>query len=564
MKRKIGLEFIALIFVSLLIFTVGATLLVKSNNNKITELNLEKYLEIIKIETEDLEANQIIDKYQNLDNYLRITFIDSSGNVVADTLADTLDNHLDRPEIINFGKVYLRYSNTLKIDMMYLADRLDDGSFVRVAIPSTTIAGFLNDFIALSVVIGVVIVILSIFISSYMINQSLLPLNQVKSILKDIKNDKYQKIESLSKYDEINEIVKEINEINKVISDNFSELKYEKQKLDFLLNYMNQGVCVLNQDKKIVLLNSYLKNIYNFNIDYNMNKDYRYLFRDEDVQKVIKEIYTDKINKTLITKINESYYSISIIYSERDWDFKSSVILIYSDVTSIKNIEILKRDFFINASHELKTPLTSIIGSAELITQGLVVDLSSITDLVKRIGLEATRMNNLVMDMLLLSEYETRNENQNKTLVQLKRVVNEVVDNLKVLSEEKSITIETKSIDTNIHINYEDIYQIFKNLIENSIKYGKSKGNIWINIEELSNQIKISVKDDGIGIPKSDLNRVFERFYRVDKARSKMTGGTGLGLSIVKHIVLNNDGNIDLISEEDNGTEVIIYLPKVN
>ncbi|MDT8336542.1 MAG: ATP-binding protein [Candidatus Izemoplasmatales bacterium] len=562
MKRKISFEFIILIFSALVAFTIGATFFARSSINNVTELNLEKYLEIIKIDYEDLTSNEIIDKYSGLDNYLRITFIDAQGEVTADSSADDLDNHLDRPEIANIGESYIRHSDTLNIDMMYLASVLEDGSYLRVAIPITSILGFLNDFIALSIVIGIIIIFLSIMSSSYLIRQSLKPLSDTKIILENINKGEYQEILPIIKYDEINGLIQEINQINKTISDNIASLKSEKQKSDFLLNHMNQGICVLDEEARIVLLNNYLKNLYNFNINYNINKDYRYLFRDEDIQKAIKKAYDDKENSTLIAHIEEKYYSISIIYSDKDWSFNSSVILIYSDITSAKNIEILKRDFFVNASHELKSPLTTIIGSVDLISQGMAKDKETVNDLIERIASEAKRMNNLVMDMLTLSEYETKNQNSQKQVINMQSLIQELVENLSVLASNNKISISSKVEDFNIFVNYEEIYQLLKNLVENAIKYGKVDGNVWINVEQDELYLIIKIKDDGIGIPKTDLNRVFERFYRVDKARSRSAGGTGLGLSIVKHIVLNYDGHVDISSEEDDGTEVSVYLPK--
>ena len=562
MKRKISLQFFLLILISLVIFTIGASLIVKDTINKITELNLEKYLTIVNTDTDSLTENEIIEKYSELDSYLRITFIDSDGVVLADSSSDNLDNHLNRPEIQNIGKTYIRHSDTLKIDMMYLAEELPDGSYLRVAIPITSVLGFVNDFIALAFFIGAIIITLSILSSSYLIKQSLKPLEDIRHILNNVNSGEYQEVLPIVKYDEINRLLSEINEINKTISSTILSLKTEKQKLDFLLNHMNQGICVLDENAKIVLINSYLKKLYNFNIDYNINKDFRYLIRDDDLQKIVQEIYELKNARNYITKIGEKYYSISLIYSKQDWSYESSVILIYSDITQIRNTEILKRDFFVNASHELKSPLTTIIGSTDLIAQGIVKDEETKTDLINRIESEAKRMNNLVMDMLVLSEYETQKQETQKQLINPKKVIDEVVNNLDVLVKEKGIEIHIESEEANIFIGFEEIYQIFKNLLENAIKYGKNQGNVWVKTYTENSDFIISVKDDGIGIPKNDINRVFERFYRVDKARSKSTGGTGLGLSIVKHIILNYNGHIELSSEEDMGTEVLIFIPK--
>jgi two-component system, OmpR family, phosphate regulon sensor histidine kinase PhoR len=563
MKRKISFEFVILIFCSLVVFIIGATFFAKNSISNLTKLNLEKYLEIIEIDYEaGLSETEIIEKYQGLNDYLRITFIDPSGVVLADSLATELENHLDRPEIQDIGNAYSRRSATLNVEMMYLATQLSTDHYLRIAIPLGSILQFLNDFIGLSIVIGVVIVVLSILSSSYLIKQSLKPLIEIKTILQDVNQGEYSEIMPVEKYDEINGLINEINDINKSISYNITSLKSEKQKSDFLLDHMNQGICVLDEEGRIILLNQYLKNLYRFNIDININKDYRYLFRDDDVQAAINKAYLSKTNSNMVVKIKDDFYSVSISYLEKDWNNNSSVILIYSDITAIRNIEVLKRDFFVNASHELKSPLTSIIGSADLIAQGMAKDEAMVKDLIDRIASEAKRMNNLVMDMLVLSEYENKNQASNKSKQSIKRVTEEAIKNLEVQAKDSNILIHSEVIDEELYISYEEVYQLLKNIIENAIKYGKNSGNVWVNITTIDNNLLIEIKDDGIGIPKTDQSRIFERFYRVDKARSKSTGGTGLGLSIVKHIVLNYNGSIELESEEGLGTKVSIYLPK--
>ena len=561
MKRKISFQFILIILISLIFFIVGASFIARNSLNNATKLNLEKYLFIILQDYQEQNETQIIDKYEDIKDFLRITFIDSAGNVIADSLADNLDNHLDRPEIANPGEIYIRYSDTLKIDMMYLAASVDNG-YVRVAISISSLLGFLNDFTALSIAIGVIIVTLSIVTSTYLIKQSLKPLQDVKEILSNINQGNFKEIMPVLKYDEINSLIKEINELNRSMSANILSLKSEKLKSDFLLNHMNQGICVLDENAKIVLLNNYLKRLYNFNIDYNINKDFRYLFRGEEIQAAIREVYNNKKDQMLTIQINGGYYSVSIIYSEKDYSEIPTVILIYSDITQSKKIETLKKDFFVNASHELKSPLTTIIGSAELIANDIASDEATRKDLVNRILSEAKRMNNLVLDMLSLSEQENRDSKKEKKIVNLPKTVEEVIDNLKVIAQEKKLEIITDILDVNIYINYEEIYQLIKNVLENAIKYNNNEGKVWINIQTDDQDLIIKVTDNGIGIPKKDLGRVFERFYRVDKARSNAISGTGLGLSIVKHIVMNYHGRIELDSEDDEGTEVRIYIPK--
>ena len=272
MKRRISFQFSAVTILILVIFIIGATLIARRSLNDSTELNLRHYLDIVEIEVEESRSyDDIIDKYKDLSSDIRITFIDEDGIVLADSSADDLDNHLDRPEIKNPGSVYIRESDTLNMQMMYLSKTLNNGDYLRVSIPTESTLQFLNDFIGFSIVLGLIIMIVTIFISVFLINQSLKPLEDVKNNLTSVNEGQYKDIMPVKKYDEVNAFIREINAINKTISSNISSLKTEKSKTDFLINQMKQGICVLDQNKHIIFINNYLKDIYRFNIDININ-----------------------------------------------------------------------------------------------------------------------------------------------------------------------------------------------------------------------------------------------------------------------------------------------------
>jgi two-component system phosphate regulon sensor histidine kinase PhoR len=562
MKRRISFQFVAVTILILVIFIVGATLIARRSLNDSTELNLRHYVDIVETDVEESRSyDDIIDKYKDLSSDIRITFIDEDGIVLADSSADDLDNHLDRPEIKNPGAVYIRESDTLNMQMMYLSKTLNNGDYLRVSIPTESTLQFLNDFIGFSIVLGLIIMIVTIFISVFLINQSLKPLEDVKNNLISVNEGHYQDIMPVKKYDEVNAFIREINAINKTISSNISSLKTEKSKTDFLINQMKQGICVLDQNKHIIFINNYLKDIYRFNIDININKDYRFLFREDNLQNTIEELFQTEQNKSIIVEKNQRYYNVSLNYSKDNWRHLPSAIIIYTDITAIRQLEILKKDFFVNASHELKTPLTSIMGSADIIKEDMAKDKEMVIDLARRIHQEATRMNDLVMDMLKLTEIESQDQIKNHTVFIVDHLVDDVINNLSVLIKEKNIQVE-KTI--NVHtfeFNPEDFYQLLKNIIENAIKYNRENGHVWVDISSKNKKLYIKIKDDGIGIPQDDQTRVFERFYRVDKARSRASSGTGLGLSIVKHILINAGGEIELESSENQGTLFTITLP---
>lgn len=562
MKRKITLEFILVVLIAIIIFIIGGYLITKSNMNSITELNLNQYLDIMVIEYEENPSPEnIVEKYESIEDYIRITFIESDGLVVADSLAENLENHNNRPEIINLGTTYIRQSDTLNIEMMYLATQLSDGNYLRIAIPTSSILTFLNDFVGLSIIVGALISVISIVLSTALVKEAMKPLKEVKNILRRVNDGVYEEIPTTERQAEINDLLREINDISRLIATDITSLKSETQKTDFLLNHMNQGICVLDNEGLIVLVNQFLRRLYKFNIDINLNKNFRFLFRDNKVQNSIKNAYDNETNTNLVIKIKEEHYSVAINYLEKNWLNKPSVILLFTDITALKNIEILKKDFFDNASHELKSPLTSIIGSSDLIMEGMATDKKTIEDLASRISEEANRMNNLVMDMLTLSKYENQTKLNYRHMIELSIVTNDVINSLSNAASKKQIEIVFDSKDVVYKANYDEMFQVIKNLLENSIKYGIKKGKTGIIIDKNDRYLTIEVNDDGIGIPKEDQSRVFERFFRVDKARSKQTGGTGLGLSIVKHIVINYGGQIELKSAETKGTTVKLFLP---
>jgi len=562
MKRKITYEFITVVLVALLLIILGGFFIAKNNMNNLTELNLNNYMEMVVIDYQtDQDASRVVSKYEDLSGYLRITFMAPDGEVIVDSLAEDLENHLSRPEFNDLGVAYIRHSATLDVEMMYLATELDDGNFVRVSIPTSSLLPFINDFIGLSILIGMMIVVITALISSALVKNAITPLKDVKSILREVNDGTYKEIPADKKQREINDLISEINEINQLIAKNISSLKSEKDKNDFLLNHMNQGICVLDKDGMILMLNDFLRQLYHFNIDINLNKDYRFLIRDMEIQESINKSLADQINSNLIVKVKEEYYSVSITYLEKNWLNEPSVFLLFTDITAIKNIENLKKDFFDNASHELKSPLTAIIGSSDLILEGMAKDQITILDLTRRISEEAKRMNNLVMDMLTLSKYENQTQIQHRQNIDINRVLHDAINSLHSFAEAKKTTFTVSDHTEMINANYDQMFQLIKNLVENAIKYGKESGEVKAIIKRENQHLIISVQDNGIGIPKSDQARIFERFYRVDKARSKSTGGTGLGLSIVKHIVLNYNGHIELDSAEEKGTKITVFIP---
>ncbi|MDD3957925.1 MAG: ATP-binding protein [Candidatus Izemoplasmatales bacterium] len=563
MKRRIGVQSVLIVLSALLTFLVGSIFIVQNNLNKATEMNLRYFLEIIKIDY--LSGNselEIIEKYAAIESYIRITFVNIEGDVLADSLADQLENHLNRPEFQDLGGVYVRTSQTLGRKMMYLASLSSEAIYIRIAIPSRSIMPFVNDFIGLSIWLAGAISLLAYVFSSLMVRRAMTPFTKLNTIMSDVLLGQYNELLPVTNYPEINEILIGINEINRLISDNITTLSLEKQKTDFLLEYMNQGLCVLDAKGNVILVNRHLRSLFSFDMKIHLFHNHQLLFLNFQIHQVIEKAYSIKGTATLIVEVNQSYYSVVASYTKTGWDQQPGVVLLFTDVTAMKNIEILKRDFFVNASHELKSPLTSIMGSAELMTSGMITMPEQMKDLGLRIFEEAKRMNKLVIDMLSLSKYENITPARTDTPIQLKSVLHEIIASLEPIMAQKGIQFLDEAKAVIYNANQEHMEQLLRNIIENSIQYGIDSGWVKVRIYEDNDVVYIEVQDNGIGIPMNEQGRVFERFYRVDKARSKKSGGTGLGLSIVKHIVLMYQGEINLSSAEGKGTTITITLPK--
>jgi len=559
MKRKLIIQYSLVMTLAVMLFIALAALLARNNLSNLTERHLRNYLEVVSNQYESYQqGNELVTSYQVIEADIRITVIDPLGNVMSDSSGNLSENHLSRPEFQNLDSIYVRHSTTLNKTMMYIARGMDDGGYLRVAIPSANILPFLNDFILFSIIIGFSIILLSSFLISVATDRTLKPLKETVSALNAVVRGEYVEKLPLEQSHELNQIINNINTISKLTANTINELNTEKQKLDFILNRMDQGLCVLNSEKNVVLVNRFIENLFHYSEPTHYQKDYRYLFLDHSIHQAVN--YADDYEEGYISYLSfkDRFYSLSVNKILTSWSNLGIYLLVFNDITSMKQLETLKRDFFVNASHELKSPLTSIIGASELITSNLVSSPEDIKDLSERILLEAKRMSFLVQDMLDLSKYENSIITKNETNVDLVRLINDIKDHLAPVAKQKNIEIITHLEPISYVVDYEHMVQLIRNLMDNAIQYGKENGHVTVKLYQLGSAINLEVIDDGIGIPKAEQSRVFERFYRVDKARSKKTGGTGLGLAIVKHICAIYHATILLESEVNVGTKVLV------
>lgn len=544
MKKRLVFTNALLVLGSLILLFFFSLVVIINDNNKNTTADLNTYLKISQNIFNGSNYQETSAGIREYNKNLRVTIIDLEGNVLYDSNYDNeLESHIDRPELDNLGKVFSRYSNTLKKQMFYIAT-MDNGYYLRLALPSESINDVISKYVIISVTALIVILLISILFSHSILKKNLAPLNRVVNRLGKIVNS-----ENLYGVDNVEVISKQIDLINEAIGNKINELNREKLKIEYIINNMQSGLIVLDDNKNIILINDYACDILNFQKAKIMNKSYLYIIRDPDLQANIEGAFTENKIKNIELSLDGKLYKI------RFNRFNIGLMLTFIDISEAKTIEKMKKEFFANASHELKSPLTSIIGYQQMIKEGIIDDKAGISDAINVTIKEAERMNKIILEMLELSKLEGEVVPKFET-VDLSLIVSDVLTSFKNEIEAKNITVTINTQKLIVKMNSLNAVTLVRNLIENAIKYNKQNGKLAITIYDN----KFIIKDSGIGIAVEEQSRVFERFYRVDKGKSKQLGGTGLGLAIVKHICNLYKFTIDLQSVKNIGTTITIYF----
>lgn len=486
----------------------------------------------------------------------RISIIDPSGTTIADSMRiSTSGDQTNYPEIQSLGRAFTRYSETLNLNLMYIADRAVNGNYVRVAIVMDENIALNTQTIAILIFISVGIIGLSYISYKKISDTFMVPIHDIAVSLKSVKEGKYQWVMPATQYEEINELLREINGVNESIVSNLSSLNEKEELLSILVKNMDQGILLIGSDQSIVFYNELAQKWFNIKehdliLSIRTKQIYEAikLATEEDVSLSFRVPYQDRF---ILVSVN-SVYNKLLLKSKG----KQGVLVILIDDTDRIRLENNKRDFFANASHELRTPLTAIKGSAELILYEMATP-----DEKKKLSLEIIHqveiMDNLLKDMLELSRLENRPK-MDQVSFNLKKVLDGVLEDLNPFILEKQIQVTLKTHNVMFKGIETDFKSLFKNLIENAIKYNKFGGAIEIELKKEDESIYFICKDTGIGIPKEYQQRIFERFYQVNKSRNLYQNGTGLGLAIVKHVVSYYKGLITVSSEPNEGTTFTI------
>ncbi|WP_105614872.1 HAMP domain-containing sensor histidine kinase [Vallitalea okinawensis] len=519
-----------------------------------------------------VELSERIDYYSTaLDN--RITIIDESGQVLIDSDYDpqTMDNHGDRPEVIQaYEKGYgssIRHSSTLGVDYLYVAIRSDNPlmnyGVIRLSIPLSEIQEVGIEMLKLSAIGIIVGSILIVSILYILINQFMAPLDQLTNAAMTISKGNYRTPIIIHGDDQINKLADAFEDMRVELKKNMTKLKQRNDELVLILKSMVNGVVAVDRDFDIMFTNDAFFQLFNIEAEED-KKSLHEVIRLSQLYEVIERVIAERQPQQELINREDSSKIYKVVGNPINYKSKTiGCLLLIQDITERVKLENMRSDFVSNVTHELKTPLTSIRGFVDTLRHGALHDEKVANRFLEIIDIEAERLSTLIEDILQLSEIENRIV-ENRQLTDLKQVVEEILPLMIEKASKKNLQI-TYQLDEDLPLYFCNNYrikQLLINLVDNAIKYTE-EGHVHLRLKylRLVDAIEISVKDTGIGIPEDQIDRIFERFYRVDKSRSRKIGGTGLGLSIVKHIVELYDGDIRVETSLNEGTNFIIKLP---
>lgn len=486
------------------------------------------------------------------DSGKRVTLIDPSGEVIADTEADAgkMDNHSDREEVKEALKdgsgTNVRYSKTLTEKTVYYAQRLSNGTVLRVSTTQYTIITIILGLLQPLIFVLVIAMALSLFLSSKVSKRLVKPINSI-----DLDNP-----ENCDTYDELSPLLHKIINQNRTIARQIEKARQVQEEFRLITENMSEGFLVIDKNTKILSYNSAALKLL-------------------DAEKAEDNVLT--LNRTsgfidaVTTALDGRRAENAMLHGDRTYNlianpvFNSGevigAVIVIIDVTETAKREAMRREFTANVSHELKTPLTSISGFAELMKAGGIPE-ETVVDFSTSIYTEAQRLITLVTDIIKISELDEKSDRHDWEKVNLYELSRDVIKRLKISAEKKNVSFTLNGGDAEVYGVRQILDEMVYNLCDNAIKYNKEGGRVSVSVKDSDKGVTLSVSDTGIGIPQTQQSRIFERFYRVDKSRSKAEGGTGLGLSIVKHGAIYHNAEISVESEIGKGTKMTILFKK--
>lgn len=532
---------------------------------------ISKYLNIIYDAKNFIEINNFVEQTANeLD--VCITIIDKNGNILSTSEINLHNiNQKNMPEV----QGALR-GETLKI---IRKDEMYNENYFYIAMPTTLnsekiVLRFSVPLLKLNklrtnMIINVTISTIFAFICAYYLSKKISePLDTLINTATEISQGKYNKKISVATNDQVGFLTEIFNMMSVELNTTINALETENKRMEAIVNSMINGVIAIDKKNKILMINSQCYELFDIKNTYCKGLDFYEICKNKDIQMLLETSISEKRNIVEIVVLKSNFNGdkilrvyINPIFTNKNQNNSLGTLLVFQDVTQIKKLEEMRSNFISNVTHELKTPLTSIMGFTDTLRSGAINNQDMAIHFLEIIDIETHRLYRLIQDILSLSEIETRKEDTNMQYESIEKILTYVEGLLRPQAEEKGLKLIIECETMPLYFcNKDKISQMFINLIENAIKYTE-KGSVTVFCKYQGEYFVLQVKDTGIGIAEESIDRIFERFYRVDKGRSRKAGGTGLGLSIVKHIMMLYNGKVKVESKEGEGTTFTISMP---
>ncbi len=509
----------------------------------------------------------------------RFTLIDVDGLVIADSDNDpaTMDNHGQRPEVVDsqhhaFG-LATRFSDTLQTNMMYLARPIRDQynlfGYARAALPLTLIQQRISDS-RKAIILGIgIVTLIALFFGFILARHFIRPLMEMTGLAEAMAAGDFSRRLKIRRRDEIGRLAKAFNRMAEKSQDRIETINTDRAKLNAILTGMVEGVVAVDRDEKVIHMNQAAASLLNTDSDRSLGKPIWEVTRLRDLCKVLNDVRINdgeiKKNMNISYGVRERIVEMHAVSLKNGSGETVGSMVVLLDVSELRHLETVRRDFVTNASHELKTPITAI----RALVETMIDDSEKMPEetrllFLNKIANQALRLSAIIVDLMALSRFELQPDGVPTSVIDLSQVVKYSVQGLASAAESKGVTLDF--VEPNVlleTISEEEILdQAVTNILDNAIKYTPRGGHVTVSLYESGKEVVIEVEDTGIGIEPQDKERIFERFYRVDKARSRELGGTGLGLAIVRHIVMAHHGRIEVESRPGSGSTFRLIFPR--
>ena len=487
----------------------------------------------------------------------RITLIDAEGTVLFDNRAShaQMENHSGRPEIIaaleqGYG-MSTRNSDTVSQVTIYYAEKTTDGTIIRIASTRSSVLGAFIKVLPLMIALLQCMIVASILIARKTAQRIVAPINAL-NLDQPLENETY---------DELAPLLTRMNQQKEQLYAHVDQLEKARYELATLMENMREGFLLIDKNETVLSMNQSAGRIFGLEAERCIGQNLLFVYRDAELQRVAQAaLHGEDGNFSL--KLNEKYYLVYLSPVSKEQEIQGAVMLVL-DVTERYAAEESRREFTANVSHELKTPLASISGAAEIIRDG-IAQQQDIPHFAGMICKEASRMITLVNDILELSQLDEQKSLGPKETVELMPMLEELIADFALSAQQKNQKVELIGENAEIQGYPTLLREMAFNLIDNAMKYTPEGGKISVSVEHTADGVCLQVADNGIGIPAQHQAHVFERFYRVDKSRSRATGGTGLGLAIVKHVAHVHNATLTLNSKENVGTTMSVFFHSIS